>query len=69
MLTIVETFRSNATKTECILMHCSRKSTNNIESAKCPRKNIPTEKCLCKKNPYPGRIDSVVFCDDMYLSN
>ena len=45
MLTIVETFRSNATKTECILMHCSRKSTNNIESAKCPRKNIPTEKC------------------------
>lgn len=39
MLTLVETFRSNATKTECILMHCSRKSTNNVESAKCPQKN------------------------------
>ena len=36
MLTLVETFRSNATKTECILMHCSRKSTNNVESAYFP---------------------------------
>ena len=69
MLTIVETFRSNATKTECILMHCSRKSTNNIESAKCPRKNIHTEKFPCEINPYPGKIDSVFFCDGMYLSN
>ena len=36
MLTLGETFRSNATKTECILMHCSRKSTNNVESAYFP---------------------------------
>lgn len=36
MLTLAETFRGNATKTECILMHCSRKSTNNVVSAYFP---------------------------------
>ena len=36
MLTLAETFRGNATKTECILMHCSRKSTNNVRYAYFP---------------------------------
>ena len=47
MLTLAETFRSNATKTECILMHCSRKSTNNVESAYFPKNKMST-----KKYPY-----------------
>jgi hypothetical protein len=74
MLTVVETFRSNATKTECILMQCSQK--NNVESANSPynkksKKKYPYRKIHIQEKKTGYYFGSVIlsFCDDVYLSN